>query len=93
MTEGPAVLAVIPARGGSKGLPGKNIRPFVGLPLIAHTIMFARMCPEITRAVVSTDDQAIADVAKEHGADVPFIRPPAVFLPDLLALAGAERQA
>lgn len=75
MTEGPAVLAVIPARGGSKGLPGKNIRPFAGLPLIAHTVLFAKMCPEINRCVVSTDSQEIADTAMEYGADVPFIRP------------------
>ncbi len=69
------VLAVVPARGGSKGLPGKNIRPMLGLPLIAHSIRLAKMCPEITRCVVSTDDQAIAKVAREHGADVPFTRP------------------
>ncbi len=71
----PRVLAVIPARGGSKGLPGKNIRPFLGLPLIAHTILFAKMCPEITRAVVSTDAEEIASTAKRYGADVPFLRP------------------
>lgn len=76
MTSGPRVLAVIPARGGSKGLPGKNIRPFAGLPLIAHTILFARMCPEISRCIVSTDSQDIADVAKQFNADVPFLRPP-----------------
>ena len=69
------VLAVIPARGGSKGLPGKNIRPFAGLPLIAHTILFAKMCPEITRCIVSTDSPAIAAVARRFGADVPFLRP------------------
>jgi len=76
MTAHPSVLAVIPARGGSKGLPGKNIRPFVGLPLIAHTIMFARMCPEITRCIVSTDSEDIAEVARKYNADVPFLRPP-----------------
>ena len=75
-TNQPNVLAVIPARGGSKGLPGKNIRPFVGLPLIAHTIMFARMCPEITRCIVSTDSEEIANVARQYEADVPFLRPP-----------------
>jgi CMP-N,N'-diacetyllegionaminic acid synthase len=68
-------LAVIPARGGSKGLPGKNIRSFAGLPLIAHSILFAKMCPEITRCIVSTDSPEIADVARQHGADVPFMRP------------------
>lgn len=69
------LLAVIPARGGSTGLPGKNIRPFAGLPLIAHTILFAKRCPEITRCIVSTDSSTIADVAKQFGADVPFLRP------------------
>lgn len=70
-----SVLAVIPARGGSKGLPGKNIRPFAGLPLIAHSIRLARMCPEIERCIVSTDSEEIAAVAREHGGDVPFLRP------------------
>jgi N-acylneuraminate cytidylyltransferase len=69
------VLAVIPARGGSKGLPGKNIRGFMGLPLIAHTIRFAAMVPQIARCIVSTDSQEIADVARQHGAEVPFLRP------------------
>ena len=75
MTGAPQVLAVIPARGGSKGLPGKNTRSFAGLPLIAHSILFARMCPEITRCVVSTDSSEIAEVAKQHGGEVPFLRP------------------
>jgi CMP-N,N'-diacetyllegionaminic acid synthase len=70
------LLAVIPARGGSKGLPGKNILPFGGLPLIAHSIRFASMCPEIDRCIVSTDSDEIAKVAREHGGDVPFLRPP-----------------
>ena len=69
------VLGVIPARGGSKGLPGKNMRPFAGLPLIAHTIRYATLCPGITRCVVTTDSPAIADVAKRFGGDVPFLRP------------------
>jgi len=71
-------LAVIPARGGSKGLPGKNVRPFAGLPLIAHSILFAKMCPEIDRCVVSTDSPEIAEAARRFGADVPFVRPPAL---------------
>ncbi len=70
------MLAVIPARGGSKGLPGKNIRPLAGLPLIAHSIRCAALCPEITRTVVSTDSDEIADVARANGASVPFRRPP-----------------
>ena len=69
------MLAVIPARGGSRGLPGKNIRPFLGLPLIAHSIQLARSCPEVTRCVVSTDSDEIASAARAHGGDVPFRRP------------------
>lgn len=69
------MLAVIPARGGSKGLPGKNLKPFAGLPLIAHTIVFAKMCPEIDRCLVSTDSPEIAETARRFGGDVPFLRP------------------
>jgi CMP-N,N'-diacetyllegionaminic acid synthase len=71
----PRVLAVIPARGGSKGLPGKNIRLFAGRPLIAHSIAMAAKSPEITRCVVSTDSAEIASVARENSGDVPFVRP------------------
>lgn len=63
------------ARGGSKGLPGKNIKPLAGKPLIAHSIATARACPRIETVVVSTDDAAIADAARAWGAEVPFIRP------------------
>jgi len=70
------LLAVIPARRGSKGLPGKNIRPLAGLPLIAHSILFAKLCPEIKRLIVSTDCDEISDVARQFGADVPFQRSP-----------------
>ena len=76
MDDPARLLAVIPARGGSSGLPGKNIRPFAGIPLIAHSIRLARMCPEIGRCVVSTDSPEIAAVARQHGGDVPFLRPP-----------------
>ena len=69
------LLAVVPARGGSKGFPGKNVQPLAGLPLIAHSLLLARLCPEIYRCVVSTDSQEIAEVAKKFGADVPFMRP------------------
>ena len=75
MSTGNRCLAMIPARGGSKSLPGKNIRPFAGLPLIAHTILFAKMCPEIDLCIVSTDSDDIAEVAVKHGANVPFLRP------------------
>lgn len=69
------LLAVVPARGGSKGLPGKNIRPFAGLPLIAHTIQFAKLCAGIDRCIVSTDSPEIASVARGYGGEVPFLRP------------------
>jgi len=70
------ITCVISARGGSKGLTGKNIRPLLGKPLIAWSIEQAHACPEIARIVVSTDSKAIADVAIEYGAEVPFFRPP-----------------
>lgn len=69
------ILCVIGARGGSKGLKGKNIRPLLGKPLIAWSIEQAKACPEISRVIVSTDDQRIADVALQYGAEVPFLRP------------------
>lgn len=68
-------LGVIPARGGSKGLPGKNIRPLGGLPLIGWSIRAAKDSRRLTRAVVSTDDAAIAEAARACGGDVPFTRP------------------
>lgn len=75
MLDGKSILAIIPARGGSKGLPGKNIRLLMGKPLIAWTIERAISSICIDRVVVSTDDSNIASVAKECGADVPYIRP------------------
>lgn len=69
------VLAVIPARGGSKGVPGKNIRPLAGLPLIGHSIRLAKLCAEIAACVVSTDSEEIAAVARDCSAEVPFLRP------------------
>lgn len=68
-------IAIIPARGGSKGLPGKNVRLLGGLPLIAHSIRFAQMCPQIERSIVSTDSKEIAEVAREAGGNAPFLRP------------------
>jgi len=68
-------ICVIGARGGSKGVAGKNIRPLLGKPLIAWSIEQALGCPEIDRVVVSTDSPAIADAARQYGADVPFMRP------------------
>ena len=69
------VVAIIFARGGSKGLPGKNIRPFGGKPLIAWSIEHALAIKRIDRVLVSTDSDEIAAVALEYGAEVPFIRP------------------
>jgi N-acylneuraminate cytidylyltransferase len=69
------VLALIPARAGSKQLTDKALRPFAGRPLIVHSIELAKRCPEIARVVVTTDSERIADVAREAGAEVPFLRP------------------
>jgi CMP-N-acetylneuraminic acid synthetase len=69
------VLATICARGGSKRLKRKNLRQLAGEPLIAYTIQISLNCEEIERVVVSTDDKEIASVAREYGAEVPFIRP------------------
>jgi CMP-N-acetylneuraminic acid synthetase len=71
----PRVVAIIPARGGSKGLPGKNRRALAGKPLLAHTIDAAKQCALIDRVLVTTDDPAIAEVARRHGAEAPFLRP------------------
>lgn len=69
------MLAIIPARGGSKGLPGKNIKKLDGKPLIAYTITAALNSKEITRVIVSTDDIKISEISKQYGAEVPFLRP------------------
>jgi len=69
------VLGLVPARGGSKGLPRKNLRPLAGIPLVAHSIRHSLGARLITRTVCSTDDPEIAAVARHHGAEVPFMRP------------------
>ncbi len=69
------ILALIPARGGSKGIPRKNIRNFAGYPLIAWSIAAAKQSQSVTRVIVSTDDGEIASVAREFGAETPFLRP------------------
>ena len=69
------IIAVIPARGGSKGLPGKNILPLCGKPLIAYSIEVAKKSRLIDRVIVTTDDKKIAAVAKKYGAEIPFMRP------------------
>lgn len=68
-------IAVIPARGGSKRIPRKNIKPFCGKPMIAWSIEAARLSGLFERIIVSTDDAEIAEVSKQWGAEVPFMRP------------------
>ena len=75
MIDGKRVLAVIPARAGSKGLPGKNIKMLCGKPLIAWSIEVALNCPYIDTVMVTTDSDEIAVVARKFGAEVPFLRP------------------
>jgi N-acylneuraminate cytidylyltransferase len=69
------VVAFIFARGGSKGLPHKNILPLIGKPLIVYSIETALALPRVSRVVVSTDDEEIAEISRRAGADVPFLRP------------------
>lgn len=75
MVGKPEVLAIIPARGGSKGIPRKNIKPFAGYPLIAYSIAAGLQSELTTRVIVSTDDEEIAEVARKWGAQTPFLRP------------------
>ncbi len=71
----PEVLAIIPARGNSKSIPRKNIKEFAGYPLIAYSIAAALQAETVTRVIVSTDNEEIASVARDFGAEVPFLRP------------------
>lgn len=75
MIAGLKVLALIPARGGSKGLPGKNLRPLGGRPLVAWSVAQARAASLVDRVVISSDDPAIIEVAVAAGAEAPFVRP------------------
>ena len=75
MVKKTEVLAIIPARGGSKGIPRKNIKDFAGYPLIAYSILAGIRSRLVTRTIVSTDDEEIAAVAREWGAETPFMRP------------------
>jgi len=75
MINNKKVLSIIPARGGSKGVPGKNIRPLLGKPLIVHSIESALASKFIDRVVVSTDSKDIAKIARQNSAEVPFLRP------------------
>ena len=69
------VIAIIPARGGSKGIPRKNTKDLLGKPLIAYTIEAALQSEYLDRLIVSTEDDKVAEIAREYGAEVPFIRP------------------
>lgn len=71
----PHVVAIIAARGGSKGLPGKNVRPLAGKPLIAYSVEAAKASPYVDRVIVTTDSPEIAEVARKFGAETPFMRP------------------
>lgn len=75
MVDRKEVLAIIPARGGSKGIPRKNIRCFASHPLVAWSIAAARQSELVTRIIISTDDPEIAEIGKMHGAEAPFLRP------------------
>ena len=68
-------ICVIPARGGSKGIPRKNIRKILGKPLIAYTIEKSLKSKIFSHVIVSTEDQEIADISKKFGAEIPFMRP------------------
>jgi len=85
MLNGKRVVAVIPARGGSKSVPGKNIRPLGGKPLLAWAIDVARQVGEIDRVIVSTDDSQIGAVGRDHGAEV-YARPPHLATDDALVI-------
>ena len=69
------MIAIIPARGGSKGIPRKNIKLLEGKPLIAYTIEAALQAKSVNRVIVSTEDQEIAKIAKKYGGEIPFMRP------------------
>jgi len=75
MFDGSQVVCVIPARGGSRGLPGKNIKDLLGKPLIVHSIEQGKRSKYVDRVIVSTEDNRIAAIARAHGAELPFIRP------------------
>ena len=68
-------LALIPARAGSKSIPNKNIQPFHGHPLLAYSIAAAQQADSVSRVIVSTDSEEIAAIAREYGAETPFLRP------------------
>ena len=69
------IVAIIPARSGSKGVPDKNIKLLAGKPLIAYSIASAQLTDNIQRVIVSTDSERYAEIASEYGAETPFLRP------------------
>jgi CMP-N-acetylneuraminic acid synthetase len=73
--DGMEILGLIPARGGSKGIPGKNLVPLVGKPLLAYTCEAARKSKKLTRTILSTDSEEIAKIGRSCGVEVPFLRP------------------
>jgi len=81
------ILAIIPARGGSKSIPRKNIKLLAGKPLIAWTIEAALQSHSLNRVIVSTDDEEIAGVSRQWGAEVPFLRPPELAQDDISAIS------
>ena len=76
MPNEPNVISIIPARGGSKGIPRKNLQLVGGKPLIAWSIEASMNCPLINRTILSTEDEEIAEMGRKLGAEVPFMRPP-----------------
>jgi CMP-N,N'-diacetyllegionaminic acid synthase len=75
MTVRDKIYAIVPARSGSKGVEGKNVRLLAGFPLIAYSIAVGLMCDHVDRVVVSTDSESIAELARSYGAETPFLRP------------------
>ncbi len=82
----PEVLAIVPARGGSKSIPRKNVRDFAGHPLLAFSVAAGLQAERVTRVIVSTEDEAIAEVGRDYGAEVPFVRPAHLARDDTLDL-------
>jgi len=72
----PVVLAIVPARSGSKGVPGKNVHLLAGHPLLAYAVVAGKRSPVVTRVIVSTDSPELAEIGCRYGAEVPFLRPP-----------------
>jgi dTDP-glucose pyrophosphorylase len=87
MIKNKTVVAIIPARSGSKGLPGKNLKSFCGRPLIAWSIEVALKSKYIDDVIVSTDSEEIAEIARQYGATTPFLRPPFLATDDAATMA------